>query len=69
MPPRAGAAVEKILRETGALEPLLRDGHIESGLHATGTPPLCTPRRVSVSDKLVRFVTGTHWHAPKTTTP
>ena len=58
-------AAEKILRDAGAREPLLRDGRIESGLHANSTPPLCTPRRVSMSDKLVRFITGTHWHTPK----
>jgi hypothetical protein len=48
---------------------LLRDGRIESGLHANSTPPLCTPRRVSFSHKLRLFVTGTHWHTPKQSTP
>lgn len=65
VPANVRPAVESILRETGVLEPLLRDGRIASGLHADNTPPLCTPRRISLSDKLVRFITGTHWHAPK----
>jgi glutathione S-transferase len=65
----ARAAVERMLSEAGALEPLLRDGVIASGLHAHSTPPLCSPRRVSLGDKLVRFVAGTHWHAPKAAAP
>lgn len=66
VPANSRAAVERVLQAAGALEPLLRDGRIESGLHANGTPPLCTPRQISWNDKLVRFITGTHWHTPHT---
>jgi glutathione S-transferase len=69
VPANARPAVECLLQESGALEPLLRDGHIASGLHDDSAPPLCNPRRVSLSDKLRRFITGTHWHAPKTQAP
>ena len=69
VPANARPAVERILREAGALESLLRDGRIESGLHRTGAPPVCAPRRISLSDKLMRFVVGTHWHTPRMTAP
>jgi glutathione S-transferase len=68
VPADCRAAVEDVLQKVDALEPLLRDGRIESGLHTHSTPPLCTPRRISWNDKLVRFITGTHWHAPHSQT-
>ncbi|HWU68000.1 MAG TPA: glutathione S-transferase [Stenotrophobium sp.] len=65
VPDDARAAVECVLRDAGAWEPLFRDGVIASDLHDEDTPPLCRPRRVSWSDRLIRFINGTHWHAPR----
>ena len=67
VPANARAAVEAILREAGALEPLMRDGRIASNLHTTDAPPVCKPRKVALGDKLSRYLIGTHWHAPKAT--
>ena len=69
LPASCRTEAEHILRTHGILEPLLRDGFIQSGLHANGTPPVCTPRKISLGDKLTRFITGTHWHTPSATTP
>jgi glutathione S-transferase len=65
VPEAARAAVDDQLRTAGALEPLLRDGRIESGLYAEATPPLCRPRTVGAGEKLMRYFTGTHWQLPQ----
>ncbi|MGH8505387.1 MAG: glutathione S-transferase family protein [Stenotrophobium sp.] len=65
VPDSARDSVERVLRDASAWEPLFRDGVIASGLHDGDTPPLCRPRRVSWSDRLTRFITGTHWHTPR----
>jgi hypothetical protein len=67
VPTASRSAVENILRDAGALEPLMRDGVIKSHLHDTDTPPLCRPRKVALGDKLSRYLIGTHWHAPRAT--
>jgi hypothetical protein len=56
-----------IMRNAGALEPLMRDGVIKSHLHDGDSPPLCHPRKVALGDKLSRYLIGTHWHAPRAT--
>jgi hypothetical protein len=65
LPESARPAVDAILRQGGALEPLLAGGSIPSGLYADTVPPLCRPRQIGGLDKLRRFVTGTHWQMPK----
>ena len=68
LPANARADAEHLLRAHGMLEPLLRDGYIQSGLHSTSTPPVCTPRKITLGDKLTRYLIGTHWHAPSAST-
>lgn len=65
VPAVARTAVEQLLRDSGAWEPLFRDGRIASGLHTDGTQPLCQPRAVSWAERLIRFAVGTHWHTPR----
>lgn len=65
IPESARAAVDQQLRNSGCLEPLLRDGEIASGLYAGMTPPVCNPRKVGAGEKLSRYFTGTHWRMPK----
>lgn len=65
--PATRAAVEARLQGHGALEPLLADGVIESRLYTDTQPPLCRPRRIRSFDRLRRFLTGTHWDAPRLT--
>ena len=69
LPASAAPEVERLLRLSGAWEPLLRDGVLASGLHTHDQPPLCRPRTISLADKLQRFITGTHWHAPHAGAP
>jgi len=64
LPEPARAAVEKRLVAGGALDPLLADGRIASGLYQDLTPPLCRPRQVGGVETLRRFFTGTHWQLP-----
>ena len=64
LPAPARAAADALLAECGALQPLLADGSIASGLYTDTVPPLCRPRRIGVLERLRRFVTGTHWHVP-----
>lgn len=64
LPAAARQAVEATLHAHGCLEPLQRDGRIESGLYADLTPPLCKPRAVSAGEKFWRYWTGTHWQMP-----
>jgi len=64
LPEEARAPVDELLNAAGALQPLLADGSISSGLYAGTEPPLCKPRRVGGLERLRRFVTGTHWHMP-----
>ncbi|HYC00002.1 MAG TPA: glutathione S-transferase family protein [Candidatus Limnocylindrales bacterium] len=61
LPEAARAQVERTLVQAGCMEPLLRDGTIESGLHATSRPPICQPRPMSFRQKFAGYVTGTHW--------
>lgn len=63
LPPAARVGVDAILEQAGALEPLLRDGTIESTLHS-GEPPVCTPRPVGLVERLWYFIFGTHWPVP-----
>jgi glutathione S-transferase len=65
LPPEARAAVDALLTQAGALQPLLADGGIESGLYQDVQPPLCRPRRVGPAEWLHRFFAGTHWHFPR----
>jgi glutathione S-transferase len=65
VPENARAAIDDQLRSNGCLEPLLRDGRIESGLYAGLTPPVCQPRQVGMGEKISRYFTGTHWRMPK----
>ncbi len=65
LPASARAPVEGTLTAQGCLEPLLRGGRIESGLYAGQTPPVCTPRKIGVVEKIGRYWTGTHWHFPR----
>jgi len=64
VPATARTAVEKLLAEADALEPLVADGRIDSGLYRDVTPPLCRPRVVGRVETLRRFFTGTHWRFP-----
>lgn len=64
LPEEARAPVEELLAATGALQPLLADGSIASGLYTDTRPPLCRPRGVGAVERLRLFVTGTHWHVP-----
>jgi len=43
LPEAARAAVRAVLEETGAWEPLWRDGRIPSRLFDAATPPVCSP--------------------------
>lgn len=61
----ARAAVEALLRSTGCLEPLLAEGRIASDLYTDTPPPLCRPRAIGAAERLRRFITGTHWDAPR----
>jgi glutathione S-transferase len=61
--------VDVQLREAAALEPLLADGHIESGLYTDTQPPVCRPRAISVAENVRRFFTGTHWYIPERSRP
>jgi glutathione S-transferase len=65
VPDSARAAVDQQLQASGCLEPLLRDGCIESGLYADVTPPVCKPRRIGPGEKISRYFTGTHWRMPR----
>ncbi|MDB5977649.1 MAG: glutathione S-transferase family protein [Nevskia sp.] len=64
LPEEARAPVEELLAATGALQPLLADGSIASGLYTDTVPPLCRPRAVGAMERLRLFVTGTHWQIP-----
>jgi glutathione S-transferase len=64
LPEEARAPVDELLAAAGALQPLLADGAIASGLYADTTPPLCRPRPVGALDRLRHFFTGTHWRIP-----
>jgi glutathione S-transferase len=65
LPASARAGIDATLQVAGCLEPLLRDGRIESGLYAGLSPPVCKPRAVGAGEKISRYFTGTHWHMPK----
>ncbi|HYC56157.1 MAG TPA: glutathione S-transferase N-terminal domain-containing protein [Candidatus Binatia bacterium] len=65
LPASAREQVDATLRETGCLEPFLRDGVIESGLHTQAPPPLCQPRAMGAAERFAGYVTGTHWHTPR----
>ncbi len=65
IPDNARAAIDTQLQASGCLDPLLKDGGIESGLYSDTSPPLCKPRRVGSFEKVTRYFTGTHWHMPK----
>ncbi len=66
LPPSARGRVESTLRETGCLEPLNRDGRIESGLYRDTKPPLCRVQGAGALEKLRLYFSGTtHWHRPR----
>ncbi|MCA9774005.1 MAG: glutathione S-transferase [Myxococcales bacterium] len=65
LPSPARARVEKTLGAHGCLEPLGRDGRIESHLHDGAAPPVCRPRRVGKIERLRLLYAGTDWNAPK----
>lgn len=65
VPEAARAAVNRELNAGGCLEPLLRDGSIESGLYTGLAPPVCKPRRIGASERVSRYFTGTHWRMPR----
>lgn len=69
LPEAVRALVDARLQQAGALDVLLADGTIASGLYDDVTPPVCRPRRYGAAERLRRFFTGTHWHAPKTRAP
>jgi glutathione S-transferase len=64
LPETQRAAVDTRLIAANALEPLLADGRIASGLYGDVEPPLCKPRRYSRLEMLRRFFSGTHWQVP-----
>ncbi|MGH8631888.1 MAG: glutathione binding-like protein, partial [Burkholderiales bacterium] len=67
VPAAARSAVEAALRNNGCLEPLQRDGRIESGLYRDVTPPACRLRQVGAMEKLALYFSGTtHWFRPRT---
>ncbi|MGH8455083.1 MAG: glutathione S-transferase C-terminal domain-containing protein, partial [Nevskiales bacterium] len=57
VPDAARAGVDSLLQASSCLDPLLRDGRIESGLYAEVTPPVCKPRTVGFGEKLSRYFT------------
>ncbi|SEQ90848.1 Glutathione S-transferase [Solimonas aquatica] len=63
--PAARAAVDVQLQACGALQFLLADGRIESGLYRDCQPPFCRTLQVGRLETLRRFFTGTHWQFPK----
>lgn len=65
LPEAARGEVDAQLQACGALQPLLAEGRIASGLFAGQTPPLCQPLQVGRFETLRRFFTGTHWQIPK----
>jgi glutathione S-transferase len=65
VPESSRVLVDATLQAAGCLEPLLRDGRIESGLYAGMNPPVCRPRAVGAGEKLSRYFTGTHWRMPR----
>jgi glutathione S-transferase len=69
LPEEARPPVDELLSAGGALQPLLADGRIDSGLYADTQPPLCRPRPVGALERLRRFITGTHWQVPGATRP
>ncbi|MGH8455170.1 MAG: glutathione binding-like protein, partial [Nevskiales bacterium] len=67
VPVAARPAVEATLKGNHCLEPLQRDGRIESGLYRGLTPPVCRPRTVGAMEKLAIYFSGTtHWFRPRT---
>ncbi len=65
VPPAARSAVEATLKASACLEPLQRDGCIQSDFYRNAEPPLCRPRQVGALEKLRLYFSGTtHWFAP-----
>jgi glutathione S-transferase len=64
LPDDARAIVDQKLVAAAALEPLLADGRIASGLYEDVAPPLCRPRRYTLLERCRRFFVGTHWKVP-----
>lgn len=69
LPAAARTAVDAVLNANGALEPLMRDGHIASNLHDDTAPPVCRPRKIGAIESFQRWITGTHWHTPRVRNP
>ncbi|MGH8865717.1 MAG: glutathione S-transferase family protein [Burkholderiales bacterium] len=66
VPAGARPAVKATLNSSDCLEPLQRDGRIESGLYRDVTPPVCRTRKVRMMEKLVLYFSGTtHWFQPR----